>query len=351
MNPAVTAIVVSYRQTALAAACVASIRRGFDEEGIGGEIVLVDCGSGESERAALEAIPAELCRLPDNRGYSGGVNAGLARARAGRLLLTNADVELRPGALSALLSALDDPRVGAVAPVCSWDAEDRVFLPPGFDPGFLQELAMHRGGSTGGRSDRRFARFAREAVALWTVGGTARHLSGAVLAARRDVFDRVGRFDEGFRFEYEETEWERRVRGEGLELRVVAQARARHLWGASAAGNPDTERRRAESKRLYRERRYGRIGRALLERAERSGARRPRATGIPVRRDVALPAMPGHWVALSPHASRFPFAGAELSRPFRVPAEIRAAAPAGDWYWTVFAADGKPLETFAAGLA
>ncbi|MEO8430521.1 MAG: glycosyltransferase [Acidobacteriota bacterium] len=346
MTPAVSLVVVNYRQAQLAARCVESAHRAFEAENIAGEIIVVDCGSGEAEKPALAALPAELCLLPDNRGYSGGLNAGLARAQSARLVLSNADVLFRPGAFTELVRTADDPRVGACAPVCSWDDAGRVLLPPGFDPGFLQELAMLRGPRSRRRDERRFARFAREAVRLWTHGGPARHLSGAVLAVRRDVFDRVGRFDERFLFEYEETEWEARVRAAGLELRVAATARVRHLWGGSAAGEPETERRRAESKSLFRRRRYGALGRALLERAQR----RTHAAASPAlarRAGAELAARPGAWLAFSPHASGFPFAGADLECPFRVPPEVRTAMPPGPWLWTVFrGVDGAPLDAW-----
>lgn len=352
MTPDVSAIVVNYRQAALAGRCAATLREAFALEKISGEIVLVDCGSGESEAAALEAVPADVrVRLSENRGYSGGVDAGLARARGGRLLLSNADVEYRPGALTALLTALEDPRVGAAAPVCAWDAEERLLLPPGFDPRFLEELALLAPSRFRRRNDRRFAAFARHAVALWTHGGVTRHLSGAVLAARRDVFDRVGRFDERFPFEYEETEWEGRVRAAGLKLFVAADARVRHRWGGSFPGDPETALRRSRSRRLFRQRRYGTIGRILLERAERRGVSAD-SPQFPHRVGHELPARPGAWVGLSPNASRIPFAGAELSRPFRFPAELSAAGPRGKWFWTVFSAeDGRPLESFAADLS
>ena len=306
--------------------------------------MLVDCGSGEAEAESLRSIGADvLVALPDNRGYAGGVNAGLARARGGRLLLSNADVLFRPGAVSALLAAVDGPGTGAAAPICEWDSEGRVLLPPGFDPSFSAELGLFAAGRSRSSDDRRFARFAREAVSLWTRGGIAPHLSGAVLAARRDVFDRVGRFDERFLFEYEETEWESRVRRAGLELRVAAGARVRHLWGGSASGEPETVRRRAVSRRFYRQRRYGRIGRALLERAER----RVESHRFPRRPVQEVPAQPGAWIGVSPHASRIPFAGADLSTPFRMPAELASSLPPGNWFCTIFSgADGRPRETF-----
>jgi hypothetical protein len=161
------------------------------------------------------------------------------------------------------------------------------------------------------------------------------------------VFDRVGRFDERFPFEYEETEWERRVRGAELRLEVVATSRVRHAWrpseAGSSAGEADRERRRRESRRRWREERFGRIGRALLERAERRpAAAAPPGPGMDFD---DLPARPGAWLALSPHRSRIPFIGAELSRPFAMPPEVRPALESGEWIATIFAAaDGRPLE-------
>ncbi|MEX0879238.1 MAG: glycosyltransferase [Thermoanaerobaculia bacterium] len=333
--PDVSAIVVNHRSAEEARACVASLRETFAREGIVGEIVLVDCASGPDEVRALETLDVDTnVFLPENRGYSGGVNAGLARARSARLLLSNADVVFLPGAVTALLSEIEDPRVGAAAPLCVWDAAGRLLLPADAATGFWGELGA-----------RRFAPFARRTLDLWERGGDAKHLVGAVLAARRDVFDRVGRFDERFLFEYEETEWEERVRRAGFRLRFAPRARARHLFARSAVRNPETERRRAVSRRLYRERRYGALGRAILERA---GAR-PR--GLEPSARVAEPfvrAREGAWLAVSTNPSLIPFAGTPLSEDFRMPAEVLDSLPPGPVYLRVFrAADGQPLETVA----
>lgn len=344
MAPEVTAIVVSHRSAAEALDCVRSLTESFRQESLAGEIVLVDCGSGPEETSRLDGAGADaFLALPDNRGYSGGVNAGLARATSSRLLLSNADVVFRPGGLRPLLEAVDDPRVGAAAPLAYWDAGERVLLPPGFPSGFLSDLAQLSVGRSPDRDATRFAAFARETLGLWERGGSARHLAGAVLAVHRRVFDAVGRLDERFPFEYEETEWEDRVRAAGMTLRLVPQARVRHLWGSSAAASADTSARRAASRRLYRERRYGRLGRAVLDRAARGRplARFPR---IPEPR---LAPREGAWAALSTNPSVLPFAGAPLDRGFELPAEVAARLPAGPLYLRAFGArDGRPIETF-----
>ncbi len=347
MTPELSTIIVTHRSAAEAAHCVASLRRAFREEGIAAEILLVDCGSGPEEAERLLEIPADRhLLLEENRGYSGGLNAGLAAARADTLLLSNADVVFSPGAVTRLLRALGGKRAGAAAPLSVWDAEGRVKLPPGFAPGFLRDLAQLAAGRFRVLDDWRFARFARETRRLWEEGGRARHLSGAVLAARRDVFDAAGRFDERFPFEYEETEWEDRVRSEGLDLLFVPQARVRHLWAVSASRSPETRSRRVASEGLYRRRRYGRAGQALLERAARLAEPEPqgqRVAGDPPR----FGARAGAALALSPNRSGLPFAAADLAEEFRLPEEIRSGLPPGTWHFTVFRKDdGQPIERF-----
>jgi GT2 family glycosyltransferase len=327
-------IIVSHRSAAEAAVCVASLREAFSRENVSGEIVLVDCASGPEEVRELSALRADAeVFLPDNRGYSGGANAGLDRARASRLILSNADVVFLPGAVTALSAEIEDPKVAAAAPLCFWDAGLTLRLPADSHTGFFGELGVGR-----------FAPFARRTLALWERGGDAPHLVGAVLAARRDVFDRVGRFDERFLFEYEETEWEDRAVARGLRLRFVPKAHVRHLFARSAARNPETERRREVSRRLYRERRYGRIGRALLERAAN---RPPRVVAATILSEPRVPARQGASLAISTNPSLIPFAGASLAEAFRLPEDVLASLNPGPVYLRVFrTADGRPLETF-----
>lgn len=344
MRPEVSVIVVNHRSAPEASACLASLREAFERERIRGEALLVDCASGPEEAERLQSIPADArLFLSENRGYSGGLNAGLARARAARLILSNADVVYAPGALSALLAALEDGRVGAAAPLCVWDASGRLFLPADLPRGFGAELASLVGGRLAAVDDRRFAAFARQTLRLWREGGDAGSLVGAVLGTRRDVFDRAGRFDERFLFEYEETEWEERVRRAGYRLRFVPRARVRHLFAVSASRSPEAPSRREASRRLYRRMRYGGPGRALLERLERRGA-------APAAARVAEPVVgrrEGAWLAVSTNPSLIPFAGAELTSDFRLPEEIVASLPSGPVYLRAFReTDGHALQTF-----
>jgi GT2 family glycosyltransferase len=342
VTPEFSAIVVNHRSAAHAVRCVETLRAAMEAEAIPGEIVLVDCDSGEQDTRLLRTSDADLrLLLPENRGYSGGLNAGLARARGEILILSNADVLFRPGSLRPLLDAAAGGRIGAAAPTVFWDAEDRIRLPHGYPAGFGRDLLQFLGRRLPGW-ERRFAAFARREMSLWREGGVTDHLAGAVLAVPRSVFDRVGRFDERFPFEHEETEWEDRIRAAGLKLRVAAESRVRHLWARSAAASDGAADRRARSRVLYRQRRYGNIGRVLLETAERLGP--------PVRdARVEAPAVarhPGAFVAVSPNASLIPFAAASLEQDFRLPADLEESLPPGPVFLTTFRqSDGWPLAT------
>ena len=333
MTPSVSAVVVTHRSASEAAACVGSLRAAFEAEGIAGETVVVDCGSGEEEANLLRGIPSdELVLLPDNRGYSGGVNAGLERARGATVLVCNADVAFLPGAVRELAAAVVERRVGAAAPLCLWDSAGLLRLPA--DP-----PSGSRPPSSASCASRRFA---RRTLSLWQRGGEAKRLVGAVLAARREVFDRVGGFDESFPFEYEETDWEIRVRRAGFALRFHPAARVRHLYARSAARNPDTEARRAASRRLFRSRYYGAFGRAVIESAERRTIS-PRAERVA---EPVVRARRGAWVAVSTNPTLVPFAGAPLDSDFRLPDEVLASLRAGPVYLRAFrASDGAALET------
>lgn len=343
MNPDVSAIVVNYRTADLAAACVASLRDAFGAASVEGEILLVDCGSGPEEEKALSRISCDdLLALEENRGYSGGANAGLARARAGRLLISNADVLFSREFLPPLLAAIEEPRVGVAGPLCFWDSAERLRMPPGYAPRLWRDWSQLSVGRFPALDRRRFQSFALSCLRLWREGGEVDHLAGAVLAARRDVFDRVGRFDERFSFEYEETEWEDRLRGTGLDLRYVVGSRVRHLYGRAAGRDPSSGARRNESRRLYRRTRYGPLGDLLLKRA----VPRARIDATPLPRP-AVARSPGARLAISPNPSLLPFADTSLEEDFVLPEDVLPSLPPGPLYLRVFReSDGDPLATY-----
>ncbi len=165
-------------------------------------------------------------RLPENRGFAGGMNAGLERLLdegCERLLLLNNDAVLGPGCLRLLADALEDPALGAVGPVILREGDGRVE-------------------SRGVRIDLRWGRVRLEGHGEAPHGGTGvipvAAVSGAVMMFRRQALERVGLLDEDYFFSFEDVDWCIRAGRAGLGLGVVLAARALHA-GSRTIG-PDS---------------------------------------------------------------------------------------------------------------
>ena len=169
-----------------------------------------------------------LVRLPENRGYAAGMNAGVAPLRAGgcdRILLLNNDARLEPGALRLLAEALDDARLGAVGPVILRAADGRVE-----SRGGAIDLARGRSRLLGHGETAPPGRGLREVDML----------SGAAWMVSVAAFERTGALDESFFHSFEDTDWCVRARRAGLGLAVVLGARVTHAGGATLGpSSPD----------------------------------------------------------------------------------------------------------------
>jgi GT2 family glycosyltransferase len=183
-------------------------------------VLVVENGPALAPRVAPEVA---VVYLPRNRGYAGGMNAGIAwlrREGCDRLLLLNNDAVLDEGCLRLLAEALDDPKLAAVGPVVLRSAD-----------GLVESMGARLDPRTGrSRLEGHGKRAARASGIL-----PARSLSGAAWMLRADAVDRVGLLDEAYFHFFEETDWCGRARAAGFALAVVAGATARHGGGRTLA--------------------------------------------------------------------------------------------------------------------
>jgi GT2 family glycosyltransferase len=207
------------------AAAAAAARSALDGD-VSPRVVIVENGPGPE---STPPAGASLLRLDPNRGFGGGMNAGIAELRrlgCERVLLLNNDATLEPGALRRLAEALEDPGLAAVGPVILRESDGRIESQGGrFDP----RWGWHRLAGHGASPPAREGRLAVDT------------LSGAVLMVSVAALDRVGRLDEDYFLGFEDTEWCVRARRAGLGLAVVLGARARHV-GSGTLGPASPER-------------------------------------------------------------------------------------------------------------
>jgi N-acetylglucosaminyl-diphospho-decaprenol L-rhamnosyltransferase len=350
----VAVVIVHYHAPALVADALAALRRSSPGGAGGLEVVVVDNGSDADEAGALRALDVPVLGRGENLGYAGGANLGIARTTAPLLVVMNPDVLVAPGCLDILCGEL---RQGAAAagPRFTWDAGGRLLLPPAErrDPvsASLGRLAG-RSQRWALRARRRWRRHARR---HWTAAGalTSHALSGALLAMRRDAFDAVGPFDEGYRLYFEETDWLGRLARRGGSARYVPAARAQHLYDRSARHEPAASAWFADSARRFERthlrgwagwlRWLGRLSRPSIDETAGDGADLSPVVDPPAL-DVAET---GWWVEVSPAASGYPAAAERVSSAGRwtFPADAWAGLAPGRYGLRLVDAAGRERET------
>lgn len=315
-------ILVHYHTPELAAEAVEALRADVEDA----EWLLVDNGSDAAGRALLESLPVQRIDPGTNLGYAGGVNLGVARSTAEAIVLMNPDVLVLPGCIPALVDRLQSGAAVA-GPAFYWDRGRRMLLPPAEERGRWEELVRSR------------SRWRRHARRHWEarVPIPSHSLSGSLLAVRRDAWERVGPFDEGFRLFFEETDWLLRAKRLGLRSEYVPGAEAVHLYNRSAAQEPRSRQWFEESARRFRRLHYGSGFSWLLEKIpERS------VPELPVLKET--PVEPGVWVEVSPNPEGFPAAAERISARglWTLPEEI-AGRLEGSWIAQVTDRDGREL--------
>lgn len=207
-------IVVSYNSRAFLPACLAAVTA---QLGPDDELIVVDNGStdGSPELVARHFPAARLFRGP-NTGYAGGNNHGAAAARGDVLVFLNPDTVAGPGAIAALTAPLRAESGPDLTTAC-------IVLADRPDTVNACGNTIHYTGLTYCRGA---GRLRAELAAPAEVGA----ISGAAFAIGRELFHRLGGFDEQFFMYVEDTDLSWRARLAGCTIRYVPEAVVAHAY-------------------------------------------------------------------------------------------------------------------------
>lgn len=252
----VLAVIVNHRRPELVVKGLESLGPELAAFGDGSRAVVTDA-SGDGSDDKIAAAIAErgfggwvtLMRLPKNGGYGYANNQAIQAALASGdppdyLYLLNPDAYVHPGAVRELVSFMEQrPDVGLAG--SRQEQPDGSINRSAFRfPSVSSELL--RGSRLG--VVKRLFEDAEIAPPPSDHPAPADWLSGASLLIRRQVFERVGLFDDAFFLYYEETDLCLRARRHGFRCWYVPGSRVVHLEGQST-GVTDT---RAAPQRLPR---------------------------------------------------------------------------------------------------
>jgi GT2 family glycosyltransferase len=255
-------IVVGYRAYEALERCLSSLPPFLQSDD---EVIVVD---HESDAVALNRALARCPQAvgiarPDNPGFAAGVNLAARHSRAPFLLCLNPDAELLgpvPRVLEQWLRT--HPDVGAAGPRVL-DTDGTVQSSARRFPGVSTVL--------GGRSTWLSRRFPKNWITAHNVLGREANepvdvdwVAGSCLMTPREVFDRLGGFDEAFFLYWEDADYCRRAATAGFRSMYVPAVAVRHAAAGSSVFVQDRAIRafHESAYRLYRKH-SGPFGRAL----------------------------------------------------------------------------------------
>ena len=187
------------------------------------ETVVVDNGSsdGSVEHLRRRWPGVKVVAWPENRGFAAAVNEGFRRARGEYVALVNNDVELDPGWLEAMITALEsrDRAASIASRLLEW--ERRNMLDGAGDLVGWDGYCVRRGQ---GEKD----------VGQYSEPGPVVSACAAAALYRASAFEDVGPFDESFFAYVEDIDWGIRAQLAGWQCFYEPNAVAYHVGGATS---------------------------------------------------------------------------------------------------------------------
>lgn len=229
-NPSVTTVILNWNGLADTRECLGSLR---SAEYPHNRIVVVDNGSRKDEASVLAAEFGgyiEIIRLPENRGFAGGANAGIRRALelgTDYVLLLNNDTIVDPTFLRGLVDGVRDiTDLAAANPKTLFFGKPRTLYSTGGSVSLWRGVARQIGR---GKTD----------VGQYDKPARREYADGVCMLIPTSAIRKVGLLDEEYFAYWEETDWCLRAREAGLRCYYIPNSRVWHKAARSQA--PDAE--------------------------------------------------------------------------------------------------------------
>lgn len=195
-------------------------------------VIVVDNDSQDGTLEGIADLRVHAVQRRDNLGFAFACNVGWREGGAPVAVFLNPDTVAEPAAIRALAGFLErEPSLGAIGPLVL-DEQGAIYpsqrryatlwtsLAAAF---FLPRIWKDIPWSTDVVDPRAYER-----------RGSPEWLSGACLAVRRDVLERLSGFDDRFFMYFEDMDLGRRIRDAGFDVRFEPSVSITHIGGASA---------------------------------------------------------------------------------------------------------------------
>lgn len=238
-------VVVSFNTKDLTVQAIESVLK--NTRGVDFEVIVVDNNSTDGSRLALRKLVKKyegfvLVENRDNRGFGAGNNQGIRIAKGRYILFLNTDTLVNDNALGEIVTWMDqNPKTGIVSCSLRYD-DDKIQATGGYFPTlprvfawmtFLDDIPgisaivkpfhpMHDLSPLGANT-----KFYRGEHSMdW--------VTGAFFMMRREVFDKVGLFDQDYFMYMEEVDYCFRAKKFDWGIKYLPRWNITHFGGASS---------------------------------------------------------------------------------------------------------------------
>ncbi len=238
-----SAIIVNYNTKELVENCLNSIFTHCDDGSF--EIIVIDNASQDGSVEMFKNNFKDKVKLianSRNAGFGSANNQGAKIARGEYLFFLNSDTIIKNNILVELeKSFLRDENIGAVAP--------KLFLEDGGE----QPYAFGNFPSLASAVFEKFKSSAKYRSNPFEVDWA----SGAALAVKKNVFEKLGGFDKKFFMYFEDIDLCKRIKEAGYKILVNPRASLTHLCGKSLSRFIKRKRYYYESQDYFYKKHYG----------------------------------------------------------------------------------------------
>lgn len=201
--PRTTVVIPTWNRERILRRCLAAV-----ESTASCEVLVVDNGSEDGTRSAIEESGVASIRNERNEGFARACNQGAEAAKTPYVCFLNNDTEALPGWLASMEPHAENCVVGST--LIERKSGEIHHAGIGFEPFGISTKAD-------GRFVQRYEFRARELKGV-RMSGPAAAVTGACLLVRRDRFLDLGGFDERFRNGYEDVDFCLRAQHAGLPV-------------------------------------------------------------------------------------------------------------------------------------